>query len=168
MPDDEHSLVSVSSLCDDDRTVELKSKKCVMKEKSCVAGVGERAGGMYSVNLQQACDKALGTPDVTGDLLSVCHARLAHADRNAVNKMTQSGFVYGLQTVEARSTKICSSHLQGTMTKTPMRSQTTLEARPSAVLHTYIAEINVLSVCGAIFFVIFIDKASRYVKACHM
>lgn len=53
VPGVEHSLVS-SSLRDDGQTVDLRSKKCVVNEKTCVVGVDERARRMYSVNLQRA------------------------------------------------------------------------------------------------------------------
>lgn len=51
VPEDEHRLIPMSGLCDDDYTVDLKSKKCNMKKRNCAAGVGEHADGMFPVNL---------------------------------------------------------------------------------------------------------------------
>lgn len=42
----------------------------------------------------------MATLDVTWDMLSVWHARLAQADRNEVTKIAQSGAVYGLEMAE--------------------------------------------------------------------
>lgn len=54
------------------------------------------------------------------------------------------------------------------MNNTPMRSQTTPETRPCAVLHPDLAEMNVSSVGGAEYFVNFIQDVFGHVSACHM
>lgn len=71
VPDAEHSLNSVSSLCDDDATVDFTNRKCVVRKDRCMVGVGERAGKTHSVNLHQSIDKQIATSDITGDMLSV-------------------------------------------------------------------------------------------------
>lgn len=66
-------------------------------------GAGRCASGMYSANLQCASDKKKASLDVTGDILSVWHARLTPLKRNAIYKKVQSGAVQGMETVEERS-----------------------------------------------------------------
>lgn len=46
VPEAEHSLVFVSSFCEDDHTMALTRKKCIVKKENYVIGVGERAGGI--------------------------------------------------------------------------------------------------------------------------
>lgn len=58
----DHSLILVSSFCDEDHTVEFTNNMCVVGKKDCVNGVGGRAGGMYFVKLKRASDKSFGTP----------------------------------------------------------------------------------------------------------
>lgn len=82
--------------------------------------------------------------------------------------MTQRDAVFGLEMVEVRSTNNCSPYVEGTMTNTPMRSRTILEARPSAVLHIDDMEMNFPLVGGAKYLVTIIDEASGYVKTCHI
>lgn len=77
----------MSSLCDDDHKENLTGLKRVVKKKDFVVDVDKNAGGTESVNIQQVSDKAMASPDVTGDRLGVRHARLAHANRNAIKKM---------------------------------------------------------------------------------
>lgn len=103
--DVKHSLISVSSLCDDDHTVEYTNQKCVAKKKNCLVDVGAQAGGMYSVNLYRAHDKSLLTTDVSGDMLHDRLSRLAHADRSSSTKMAQLVSVRGLYMTGAGSTK---------------------------------------------------------------
>lgn len=49
VPNVEHSLISVSGLCDDCHTVGLSEKNCVVKKNKNVIAIGERTGGMYLV-----------------------------------------------------------------------------------------------------------------------
>lgn len=56
MRDIEHGLVSVSNLYDGCLTVELTSRKFVLKKQNCVVGVSKRVGRMYFVSLQRASD----------------------------------------------------------------------------------------------------------------
>lgn len=134
MPDVKHSLVFASGLCDYDHTVEFTIKKCVLKKENYIVGVAERAGEMYSVKLQRLSDRETVILVVTEDMPSVWHARLAHADRNAINKMAWSDAVYGMEVAECMSMNSCSPCVVGTMKNTFMRSGATLETRPGAVL----------------------------------
>lgn len=143
------SLVYVSNFCDDGHTIELTSKKCLVKKGNCGVVVGERAGGMYSISLQLASDRAIVTPDVTKDMLSVWHARLAYADCNAMRKMKQSDAVQHLKMAEARCTNNCLPCIERRMTNTPTRFQATHKSRSRAELPTDVAEMNVPSVGGA-------------------
>lgn len=76
----ERSLSSVSSLCDDYQMGKFTNKKLVVKKKNWVASIGKQAGGMYSVNLQQANVKALFTLDFTIDMLGASHSNPANSD----------------------------------------------------------------------------------------
>lgn len=145
----EHSLISVSSLYDNNHTVVFMNHKQVMKKDSCVVGIRQRAGGMYFVNLQLASERARTISDNSRATLSVWHARLAHADWNATENMAQGVASHGLDLTEARSTNGCLLYVQEAVLNTPMRSQTTLEARPDAVLLTEAAEMNASSVDGS-------------------
>lgn len=103
MSEVEHSLVFVSSLCDNNYTVKFTNEKCVEMEDNCMIGVDERGGEMCSINLQGASDKAMEIANVAGGTLSVWNSRLAHAERNAITKMEQSGAVRSLGMTEVRS-----------------------------------------------------------------
>lgn len=118
--------------------------------------------------LQRSSDKAMATADITGDMLNVCHARLAYADRNPITEMAQRSSVHGLEIVEVLSTINFLPCVEGTMANMPMHSRTTLESWPVVVLHTNVAEENVLSVVAAKYFVASINKASWYVRACYV
>lgn len=50
VPELEHTLVSVSSLCDDENNVEFTNRKCLV-EKNCDFSDGKRLGRMYSNKL---------------------------------------------------------------------------------------------------------------------
>lgn len=102
-----HSLAPVSGQCDDGHTVEFTSKKLLVNKLSCVVGVGERAGGMYSVSLKRASGKALATSAITGDMLCVDRPKLVHVDRNAIRKMAQCAAVHGLKLAEVLSANNC-------------------------------------------------------------
>lgn len=54
------------------------------------------------------------------------------------------------------------------MINTPMKSRTHLETRPGAVRHTDVAEMVILSVRGAKYFITSIEEASGQVTTCHM
>lgn len=82
-----------------------------------------------------------------------------------INKMAESGAVYGMEVEEGRPTTNCSLHVEETEKKTPMHSCTTLETWPSAVLNTGAREINDASVVGARYFVTLIYKALGHVSA---
>lgn len=79
--DVEHDLVSVPTLCRDDHMVEFRNSKWVAKKKKkCVAGLGERVGGMHSVRVKRTSDKTFLTLDVIGDTFSDWRSRMAHRD----------------------------------------------------------------------------------------
>lgn len=75
--------------------------------------------------------------------------------------------VFGLDKVDLKPKKSCAPCIEETMPSTAMKSRTTLETRPSAVLHTDVAEISLISVGGSRYFVTLIDEASRHVSAFH-
>lgn len=85
--DVEHSLASVSRLCDDNHTVRFEKCKCVVRKDNCVVGLRESADRLYFVDIQRAIDKEMVTADVPGDRLSVWHIKLAHADRKATRRI---------------------------------------------------------------------------------
>lgn len=58
----EHSPVSDSTLCGDGHPAEFKNSNCVVKKKTCVAGVGQRAGRLYFVKLQSTSENVLEAP----------------------------------------------------------------------------------------------------------
>lgn len=80
--------------------------------------------------------------DAAGDMLSVWHTILSHADYNKITKLTKSGSVYGLGIAEFRSTNSYSPSVESTMTTTTMRFQTAPEKRPSTVMHINAAKKN--------------------------
>lgn len=131
------------SLCDDHYTMEFKSKKRIVQKNICVVHAGDRAGEMYSVNLQQGIDKALANPDVTAEMLSVWLAMLAHSVQSTINKMAKSGAVRGMEKAEGQFTNNCSSCVEEPLKNSLMHSQTALETWLRAVLHTVVAEMNV-------------------------
>lgn len=143
------------------------NKNYIVWKANFVDGAGERAVGMYSVSLQRASSENMVTSDGIGDILSVWHAMLTHADRNDIRKMGQIGAVHGLEMVEVRITNNCSPCVEGRMTNMPMRSGITLESCPGAVLHTIVARMNVPSIGETNYFVTLLDKASEYVRVCH-
>lgn len=158
----------MSSLCDYAHTVEHTSRKCVVRKKNSVVGVGERAGGTYSVNLRREGDRLMVTIDVNGYMLSNWHASLTHVDQNAINKMPQSGGVHGMEMAEGLNMNMVSPFVQGAMMNKPKRWRATLETRLCAVVHTYIAEMNVPSISAAEYFVTFIDESFGHDRLCHM
>lgn len=70
-PNVDLGLVYVSSLQGDDHTVKSTNRGCVAKEKNVVTADSERLSGMYSVNMQQAIEKASMTSDVTRNMISI-------------------------------------------------------------------------------------------------
>lgn len=73
---------------------------------------------MYSINLQKMSDKTMATLDVTGDMLSIWHARLSHADQDAIDKVVKIEAVHGIEIAEGQSTNNCSPRVEETMTNT--------------------------------------------------
>lgn len=133
VPDVKHSLVSVSSVHDDDLSVEFIYRKGVVKKDYYVGVIGERADVVYIVNLQRTKDKSFPTLDVTVNMLYVCHSRLARVDRNAIARMAQSGTVCCLNMIIMRSIRNCSLHVEKTTTSTPLKSLKDLNTRSGAV-----------------------------------
>lgn len=110
----------------------------------------------------------MATVDVTGEVLSVFHARLAHIDRSPINEVAQSGAFHGMKMVEGLPTNKRSPCVEGTMISTPMRSRNTLETPRDDALHTDVEEVNIPSVSGAEDFLTFIDEVSAHASACNM
>lgn len=136
MRDVEYRAVSMSSFWVDNHTAKFMSENCIVKKRNCVVDIGKRASERYSLSLQRASDKAMTTCDVTGGMLSVWHAKLAHVDRNAIRKMAWSVAIHSQEMAEARNTNNCSPCVEGRMTRTLMLSRSTLESQPGAALHT--------------------------------
>lgn len=111
---------------------------------------------------------AMASPDFSGDMQSIWHARLAHADRNLMKKTAQSGAVLSMKVAKVCSTNNYWAYVEATMKNMPMCSQTSLESRPATVWHTDVAELNVPSVGEAKYFVTFINEVSRYVNTSHI
>lgn len=61
--------------------MEITNRESVVEKDICVAGVGDRESGMFSVAIQRAGDKVMAYPDATGDMLSVWHEGLAQTGR---------------------------------------------------------------------------------------
>lgn len=114
--------------------------------------------------LQRASDEMLAAPDVNGDVFSVCHSKLVHADRNAIRMREQSSAFRGSEMTATCSKNICTPFAKGTVMSTPMSYCTNLGMRPGAILHTAIAEMSVPSADGARCFVILNDESSVYVS----
>lgn len=62
----EHSLISVSSLCDNSHAVEFGNINCVVKKEGNVIVIGGRKGRMYLVKLPRTWERAMRTPVISG------------------------------------------------------------------------------------------------------
>lgn len=86
----EHGLISDSRSCDSGQPAELSKKNCVENENSNVICNGKRTGGMYSVDLQGTGKKAMTTPKVRGEMSSVWHSPLPHANRTTTKRIMET------------------------------------------------------------------------------
>lgn len=119
-------MVSVSSLCDNGRTVDSSKKNCFVRKKGTVIAIGERTSGMYSIELQGADGKAMITPHISRDILHVWRSRHAYADKTSIKqtmaiKTVVSFDKFGLQSV--RSYFPC---VDGMMPNSAIKSKSTL------------------------------------------
>lgn len=99
---------------------------------------------------------------------SIWHSGLVHADCKAIGKMPRGNAVRGMYLTIQLDTSNCSSYVEGTMRNTRIKSRKILENRPGAVVPTDVAELDVTSVGGARYSVMFSDEPSGNRVACHM
>ena len=64
--------------------------------------------------------------------------------------------------------KECEPCIAGTIVNGPMKSKTYVTDAPGTVVHSDVAEMNVLSLGSAKYFVTFIDEASGRVRVIHL
>lgn len=157
----------MSRLCHHGRTVDFNKINCVVKENRNVTIIGERPGGIYSVELRSTGGKSMITPDASENMLCVWHSRLAHADKTAIKQTMVIKAVIEFDKVYLHSAGSCSLYVELTMRNTAIKSRTTPKTRPGAALHTNVVEISVTFINGARHLVTFIDEASGYVNTFH-
>lgn len=148
--------------------MKFSEKNCIVKKNENVIFFGKQTSGMYLVDIGGAGEKAMTTPEVSGEILNVCHSLLAHADRTDIKQMTAIKAVISFNTVAPQPTRICSPCVELTIPHTAIKSRTALETRPGTVLQTSLAEMSVTSVQDSCYFVIFIDRISGRVSAFHL
>lgn len=102
------------------------------------------------------------------DRLSTWHSRLAHADRNAIRKLSQRNAVSGIDITIRPAKNNYFPSIEGTMTNKPRNPRTVLKACRGAVGRTDVAEMNVTSVGRSKHIVKSIDEAFGQLGACHI
>lgn len=97
----------MSNLCDDSHTVDFTNRKLVFEKDNSAVEAGKLVDRVYSIDIQRVIDTTMATLDATWDVLSVWHARLAHADQNAIKEIARSDAVQGSDMTKLRPTNSC-------------------------------------------------------------
>ncbi len=82
--------------------------------------------------------------------------------------MTDKGLVCGLDLNEKVTFPECETCVEATMTNGPMKSRTLVTSVSGTLIYTDVAEIYVMSLGSAKYFVVLIDEASLHVCAAQL
>lgn len=87
---DEHSLISISGLCDGDHTVKFCDKSCNVKKISNVTAIVNQTGGINWVGLRRTQESAMTAVEANEDVerlaLVACECKQIGRQRNDSDK----------------------------------------------------------------------------------
>ena len=170
VPELRDNLLSVGGLCDDGHKVLFTKHGCTVWHGTSVVGRGRREGGVYTMKYSEESieEKALNVEDNPSSMLETWHARFGHADRRAIKRMADKNMVRGLSLQVKKYGKECEACISGTMTNGPMKSKSYVTDVPGTIVHSDVAEMNLMSLGSAKYFVTFVDEASGHVRVMHL
>lgn len=130
-----------------------------------VIAICQGTSNIYSTELSGTDEKVMITRDVSGNIFRVWRSLLAHADKTAFKRPMVIKATAGFEKIELQSTWSCSPCVEQTIPNITMKSRTTLETGPGALILTNVAGICIASVGRARYFVTLIVKASGNLNA---
>ncbi len=101
-------------------------------------------------------------------MLNLWHAGFVHADRRVIRHMAGIDLARGLELNEKVGLREYGPCVEATMVNGLMKSRTVVTSVPGTVIYTDFAEINVLSLDSAKYYVVIIDEDSVHVCAAHL
>lgn len=138
-----------------------------MKKK--VVRVRKRTDAMGAFHLNKVViRKSLAALEKHVIVFDGWHSKPAHADSRAVRGMEEKDVFQDMDMHQCSVLDDCSPCIEEAMTHTLMPLTTQVRVRPGAVIHNYVAVMNVLSINEARYFVNIMDKASGHVRSFHM
>ncbi len=148
----------------------LTKNACTVLNAATILGDVERKGrvNVLGITGRSATERVMAPEDRIAKMLNLWHALFGYADRRVIKHMAEKELVRRLDLNEKVTLPKCGPCAEATMPHGPMKYRTALTSVPGTVIHTDVAEMNVMPLGSANYSIVFIDEASENVCAAHL
>ena len=166
VPDLAYNLVSVSQLAEKGKDTIFRAKYCTIKDKkNKLLGVGTLHDKLYILDCEfkRECSYITQTKSKQSEE-ELWHSRFCHLGIDNIRKMNSKKMFLGMDYSINENHFFCKNCVDGKIHRTPFPKISSKEVRkPLDLIHSDVCgKMNPVSLGGGLYFVTFIDDASRY------